>query len=186
MKITRTQLKQIIREEIRKVSKPSINEASFLDGFIKANPGYDPKKIIKQFSKISSDDFVDADDEQDHKEYVKNITNWFSKMSKKGPTVKVGDLVSVNLRSVGKQGIGKIVAATTMKGSFGFMGQVAPDQQPAWEIDTYLLPERYNPNRDIKSSKKPIEYKGQTWYFAGTVYYPQFEEGNKNAFTKLK
>ncbi len=157
--------------------KSLLTEASFLDNFKKVNPGYNPNKIIADFAKDSASD-IDGDG-ADHKRYVKDMKAWFDKMSKKGPTVKVGDLVSVNMKSIGKEGIGKIVSATSMKGDFGFMGQVAPDNQPAWKIEAYG-------ERNIGASKKPIEYKGKTYYFAGIVYYPQHEEGNKNSFSKLK
>jgi hypothetical protein len=100
-------------------------------------------------------------------------------MDKKGPTVKVGDLVNVNMRTMHRTGIGKIVQAVTMQGNFGFMGQAAPDKQPAWKIDCYT-------ERNIGASKQPIEYKGNSYYYQGTLYYAQHEEGDKNAFSKLK
>ena len=159
--------------------KSLLKEASFLDNFKKVNSGYNPKKIIADFSKESGTDLADKDDKKDHQRYVKDLITWFDKMDKKGPTVKVGDLVSVSMKTIGKEGIGKIVKAVTMQGNFGFMGQAAPDKQPAWKIDCYS-------ERNIGTSKQPIEYKGKSYYYQGTVYYPQHEEGDKNAFSKLK
>jgi len=159
--------------------KDLLKEVSFLDNFKKVNPGYNPKSIIANFSKESGKDMTDASDRADHKRYVKDMTTWFDKMDKKGPTVKIGDLVKVNMRSTGKEGIGKIVAATKMRGNFGFMGQAAPDNQPAWKIDCYT-------EKNIGTSKKPIEYNGKPYYYVGTLYYPQHEEGDKNTFSKLK
>lgn len=159
--------------------KDLLKEASFLDNFKKVNSGYNPKKIIADFSKESGKDLADKRDREDHKRYVEDMIAWFKKMDKKGPTVKIGDLVNVNMRSMNRTGIGKIVQATTMQGSFGFMGQAAPDKQPAWKIDCYT-------ERNIGTSKQPIEYKGNTYYYQGTLYYPQHEEGDKNTFSKLK
>ena len=156
-----------------------LNEESFLDNFKKVNRGYDPKQIIANFTKQSGKDNADVEDRADHKRYVKDMTAWFDKMEKNGPTVKVGDLVKVSMRSNGKEGIGKIVAATKMAGNFGFMGQAAPDNQPAWKIDCYT-------EKNIGTTKKPIEYKGKSYYYMGTLQYPQHEEGNKNTFSKLK
>ena len=170
--------KIVKREHVIKL-KDLLKEASFLDNFKKVNSGYNPKKIIADFSKESGTDLADKDDREDHKRYVKDMIAWFDKMGKKGPTVKVGDLVNVNMRTMHRTGIGKIVKAVEMQGSFGFMGQAAPDKQPAWKIDCYT-------ERNIGTSKQPIEYKGNTYYYQGTLYYPQHEEGDKNAFSKLK
>ena len=164
--------------------KSLLKEASFLDNFKKVNSGYNPKKIIADFSKESGTDLtdkstIDPEDKKDHERYVKDLKTWFDKMDKKGPTVKVGDLVSVSMKTIGKEGIGKIVKAVTMQGNFGYMGQAAPDKQPSWKIDCYS-------ERNIGTSKQPIEYKGKSYYYQGTVYYPQHEEGDKNAFSKLK
>ena len=115
--------------------KDLLKEASFLDNFKKVNSGYNPKKIIADFSKESGTDLADKDDKKDHQRYVKDLKTWFDTMDKKGPTVKVGDLVSVSMKTIGKEGIGKIVKAITMQGNFGYMGQAAPDKQPAWKID---------------------------------------------------
>ena len=156
-----------------------LKEVSFLDNFKKVNSGYNPKKIIADFSKESGTDLADKADREDHNRYVKDMIAWFNKMDKKGPTVKVGDLVNVNMRTMRRTGIGKIVKAVEMQGSFGFMGQAAPDKQPAWKIDCYT-------ERNIGTSKQPIEYKGNTYYYQGTLYYPQHEEGDKTAFSKLK
>lgn len=166
------------REHVIKL-KDLLKEASFLDNFKKVNSGYNPKKIIADFSKESGTDLADKNDREDHKRYVKDMIAWFDKMGKKGPTVKVGDLVNVNMRTMHRTGIGKIVKAVEMQGSFGFMGQAAPDKQPAWKIDCYT-------ERNIGTSKQPIEYKGNSYYYQGTLYYPQHEEGDKNAFSKLK
>jgi hypothetical protein len=159
--------------------KDLIKEVSFLDNFKKVNPGYNPKSIIANFTKHSATDMDGGDDKADHKRYVKDLNAWFDKMDKKGPTVKVGDLVKVNMRSTGKEGIGKIVKATTMAGNFGFMGQAAPDKQPAWKIDCYT-------EKNIGTSKSPIEYNGKNYYYIGTLEYPQHMEGDKNSFSKLK
>ena len=133
--------------------KDLLKEASFLDNFKKVNSGYNPKKIIADFSKESGTDLADKDDREDHKRYVKDMIAWFAKMDKKGPTVKVGDLVNVNMRTMRRTGIGKIVKAVEMQGSFGFMGQAAPDKQPAWKIDCYT-------EKNIGTSKKPIDVNG--------------------------
>jgi hypothetical protein len=175
--------KIVKREHVIKL-KDLLKEASFLDNFKKVNSGYNPKKIIADFTKESGTDLadkstIDPEDKKDHQRYVKDLKTWFDKMDKKGPTVKVGDLVSVSMKTIGKEGIGKIVKAVTMQGNFGYMGQAAPDKQPAWKIDCYS-------ERNIGTSKQPIEYKGKSYYYQGTVYYPQHEEGDKNAFSKLK
>ena len=175
--------KIVKREHVIKL-KDLLKEASFLDNFKKVNSGYNPKKIIADFTKESGTDLtdkstIDPEDKKDHERYVKDLKNWFDKMDKKGPTVKVGDLVSVSMKTIGKEGIGKIVKAVTMQGNFGYMGQAAPDKQPSWKIDCYS-------ERNIGTSKQPIEYKGKSYYYQGTVYYPQHEEGDKNAFSKLK
>jgi YHS domain-containing protein len=179
MKITTAQLREIIREEIRKVR---LTEASFLDGFKKANSGYDPKKALAnwadEYEKQEDWDDVDVSgDKEDHEQYLKNGEKWIKKMSSKGPTVKVGDLVKVFMRSNGKEGIGKIVKAGIMKGNFGFMGNLEPDNVPAWVIDCYT-------ERNI-GTKKTIDYKGKTYYFIGTLQYPQHQEGEKESFSKL-
>ena len=166
---------------IKKASTSSIPKAqpgSFLDTFEKLNPGYNANKTLTDFSKESEKDLTDKEDRADHKRYVKDATNWFKKMATAKPTVKVGDLVKVNMKSIGQEGIGKIVKPTTMSGNYGFMGQVAPDKQPAWKIDCYS-------QRNIGTSKKPIDVNGKKYYYQGTLQYPQHEEGNKNAFTKL-
>jgi hypothetical protein len=175
--------KIVKREHVIKL-KDLLKEASFLDNFKKVNSGYNPKKIIADFTKESGTDLadkstIDPEDKKDHQRYVKDLKTWFDKMDKKGPTVKVGDLVSVSMKTIGKEGIGKIVKDVTMQGNFGYMGQAAPDKQPAWKIDCYS-------ERNIGTSKQPIEYKGKSYYYQGTVYYPQHEEGDKNAFSKLK
>jgi hypothetical protein len=175
--------KIVKREHVIKL-KDLLKEASFLDNFKKVNSGYNPKKIIADFTKESGTDLadkstIDPEDKKDHQRYVKDLKTWFDKMDKKGPTVKVGDLVSVSMKTIGKEGIGKIVKAVTMQGNFGYMGQAAPDKQPSWKIDCYS-------ERNIGTSKQPIEYKGKSYYYQGTVYYPQHEEGDKNAFSKLK
>jgi DNA-binding Lrp family transcriptional regulator len=175
--------KIVKREHVIKL-KDLLKEASFLDNFKKVNSGYNPKKIIADFTKESGTDLtdkstIDPEDKKDHERYVKDLKTWFDKMDKKGPTVKVGDLVSVSMKTIGKEGIGKIVKAVTMQGNFGYMGQAAPDKQPSWKIDCYS-------ERNIGTSKQPIEYKGKSYYYQGTVYYPQHEEGDKNAFSKLK
>ena len=174
----------ILKREHTIKLKDLLKEASFLDNFKKVNSGYNPKKIIADFSKESGTDLtdkstIDPEDKKDHERYVKDLKTWFDKMDKKGPTVKVGDLVSVSMKTIGKEGIGKIVKAVTMQGNFGYMGQAAPDKQPSWKIDCYS-------ERNIGTSKQPIEYKGKSYYYQGTVYYPQHEEGDKNAFSKLK
>jgi hypothetical protein len=135
--------------------KDLLKEVSFLDNFKKVNSGYNPKKIIADFSKESGTDLADKNDREDHKRYVKDMIAWFDKMDKKGPTVKVGDLVNVNMRTMRRTGIGKIVKAVEMQGSFGFMGQAAPDKQPAWKIDCYT-------ERNIGTSKQPIECTKET------------------------
>jgi hypothetical protein len=171
MKITTTQLRQIIREEIRKVR---LTEATFLDGFKKANSGYDPKKALVDFGKD-----VDADeDPADVKQYIKDGEAWIKQMSSKGPTVKVGDMVKVFMRSTNKEGIGKIVKAGVTKGNFGFAGKLEPDNVPAWVIECYT-------DKNI-GTKKTIDYNGKTYYFTGTLTYGQHEEGQKQAFSKLK
>jgi len=175
---------KIVKREHTIKLKDLLKEASFLDNFKKVNSGYNPKKIIADFTKESGTDLtdkstIDPEDKKDHERYVKDLKTWFDKMDKKGPTVKVGDLVSVSMKTIGKEGIGKIVKAVTMQGNFGYMGQAAPDKQPSWKIDCYS-------ERNIGTSKQPIEYKGKSYYYQGTVYYPQHEEGDKNAFSKLK
>ena len=179
MSVQKLKKNKIVKREHTIKLKNLLKEASFLDNFKKVNSGYNPKKIIADFSKESGTDLADKDDKKEHQRYVKDLKTWFDTMDKKGPTVKVGDLVSVSMKTIGKEGIGKIVKAVTMQGNFGFMGQAAPDKQPAWKIDCYT-------ERNIGTSKQPIEYKGTTYYYQGTLYYPQHEEGDKTAFSKLK
>ena len=161
---------------------PKAKPGSFLDAFQKINPGYDANKTLADFSKESEADLDDTDsdpeDRADHEAYVKSSTEWFKKMANAKPTVKPGDLVKVNMKSTGKEGIGKIVEPVTMQGNYGFMGQVAPDKQPAWKIDCYT-------EKNIGTSKKPIDVNGKKYYYQGTLYYPQHEEGDKEAFSKL-
>ena len=80
------------------------------------------------------------------------------------------------MKSIGKDGIGKIVKATEMQGNFGFAGNILPDKIPAWEIECYA-------ERNIGTKK--LEYKGKTYYLAGKLQYPQHEEGRKDTFSKL-
>jgi len=157
---------------------PKAEPGSFLDTFKKLNPGYDANKTLADFSKESGSDLIDKEDRADHKRYVKSATEWFKKMATAKPTVKVGDLVKVNMKSVGKEGIGKIVKPITMQGNYGFMGQVAPDKQPGWKIDCYT-------EKNIGTTKKPIDVNGKKYYYKGTLYYPQHEEGDKDTFSKL-
>jgi hypothetical protein len=157
---------------------PKAEPGSFLDTFKKLNPGYDANKTLADFSKVSGSDLSNKEDRADHKKYVKNATEWFKKMATAKPTVKVGDLVKVNMKSVGKEGIGKIVKPITMQGNYGFMGQVAPDKQPGWKIDCYT-------EKNIGTTKKPIDVNGKKYYYKGTLYYPQHEEGDKDTFSKL-
>ena len=161
---------------------PKAQPGSFLDAFQKLNPGYDANKTLADFSKESEADLYDTDsdteDIADHEAYVKSATDWFNKVATAKPTVKPGDLVKVNMKSTGKEGIGKIVEPVTMQGNYGFMGQVAPDKQPAWKIDCYT-------EKNIGTSKKPIDVNGKKYYYQGTLYYPQHEEGDKEAFSKL-
>jgi len=163
--------------------KDLIVESSFLDGFKKINSGYDPKSILADFSKKSAVNLdgkkiSDPGEKADHNRYIKDITTWFSKMEKNGPTVKIGDLVSVYMQSEREMGIGKIVKSTITKGDFGRDGQVAPDKQPAWAIECYT-------KKNIGTTKTPIEYKGNKYYYIGTLTYPQYLEGTKYAFSKL-
>jgi hypothetical protein len=112
-------------------------------------------------------------------EFLSNkATELFTKAKDSGVVLNTKDFANT-MKTIGKEGIGKIVKAVTMQGSFGFMGQAAPDKQPSWKIDCYS-------ERNIGTSKQPIEYKGKSYYYQGTVYYPQHEEGDKNAFSKLK
>jgi hypothetical protein len=162
---------------------PKAEPGSFLDTFQKLNPGYDANKTLADFSKESEADLddtdtIDPEDRADHEEYVKSATDWFNKVATTKPTVKPGDLVKVNMKSTGKEGIGKIVKPITMQGNYGFMGQVAPDKQPGWKIDAYT-------EKNIGTSKKPIDVNGKKYYYQGTLYYPQHEEGDKEAFSKL-
>jgi hypothetical protein len=161
---------------------PKAEPGSFLDAFQKINPGYDANKTLADFSKESEADLDDTDsdpeDRAEHEEYVKSATEWFNKVATTKPTVKPGDLVKVNMKSTGKEGIGKIVEPVTMQGNYGFMGQVAPDKQPAWKIDCYT-------EKNIGTDKKPIDVNGKKYYYQGTLYYPQHEEGDKEAFSKL-
>jgi len=166
------------KEKTSTHSIPKAQPGSFLDIFKKLNPGYDANKTLADFSKTSGSDLSDKEDRADHKKYVKNATEWFKKMATAKPTVKVGDLVKVNMRSDGKNGIGKIVKPITMQGSYGFMGQVAPDKQPGWKIDCYT-------EKNIGTTKKPIDVNGKKYYYKGTLSYAQHEEGDKNAFSKL-
>jgi len=170
MKITTGQLRQIIREEIQKMR---LTEASFLDGFKKVNAGYDPKKALADWSKDTDKD----EDPADVKKYVQDGEAWIKKMSAKGPTVKVGDLVKVFMRSNNKEGVGKIVKAGSMQGNFGFMGNLEPNKVPSWAIECYT-------DRNI-GTKKTLDVKGKTYYFTGTLEYPQHEEGDAKTFSKL-
>ena len=171
------------KEKTSTSSIPKAQPGSFLDTMQKLNPGYDANKTLADFSKESETDLddtdtIDPEDRADHEAYVKSATEWFNKMANAKPTVKPGDLVKVNMKSVGKEGIGKIVKPVTMQGNYGFMGQVAPDKQPAWKIDCYT-------EKNIGTSKKPIDVNGKKYYYKGTLYYPQHEEGDKDAFSKL-
>ena len=170
------------KEKTSTSSIPKAQPGSFLDAFQKINPGYDANKTLADFSKESEADLYDTDsdpeDIADHEAYVKSATEWFNKVATTKPTVKPGDLVKVNMKSTGKEGIGKIVEPVTMQGNYGFMGQVAPDKQPAWKIDCYT-------EKNIGTDKKPIDVNGKKYYYQGTLYYPQHEEGDKKAFSKL-
>jgi hypothetical protein len=170
------------KEKTSTSSIPKAEPGSFLDAFQKINPGYDANKTLADFSKESEADLDDTDsdpeDKAEHEEYVKSATEWFNKVATAKPTVKPGDLVKVNMKSTGKEGIGKIVEPVTMQGNYGFMGQVAPDKQPAWKIDCYT-------EKNIGTDKKPIDVNGKKYYYQGTLYYPQHEEGDKEAFSKL-
>ena len=170
------------KEETSTSAIPKAEPGSFLDAFQKLNPGYDANKTLADFSKESEADLYDTDsdpeDIADHEAYVKSATEWFNKVATAKPTVKPGDLVKVNMKSTGKEGIGKIVEPVTMQGNYGFMGQVAPDKQPGWKIDCYT-------EKNIGTDKKPIDVNGKKYYYQGTLYYPQHEEGDKEAFSKL-
>jgi YHS domain-containing protein len=160
-----------------KLRKRTINEASFLDAMEKVNSGYDAKKSMQDLTADSLEDAGSSNDSE-HKRYVKSMQDWIKKMDSNGPTVKVGDLVKVYMRNDNKYGIGQIVKPTIMRGSYANSEQIAPNNIPAWQIDCYT-------ERNIGTSKKPIEYKGKTYYFEGTVQYAQFDEGDKNTFSKL-
>lgn len=154
--------------------KQLLSEATFLDKMKKVNSGWDPKKALATWANDYEKD--NPQDKADHKRYMKDSEKWIKDMSSKGPSVKVGDLVKVYMRSIGKEGIGKIVKETQMAGDFGFMGKLEPNKVPAWEIECYA-------ERNIGTKK--LEYKGKTYYLAGKLQYPQHEEGRKDTFSKL-
>lgn len=183
VKSTKNKISGGDKEKTSTSSIPKAQPGSFLDAFQKINPGYDANKTLADFSKESETDLddkdtIDPEDRADHEAYVKSATEWFNKVATTKPTVKPGDLVKVNMKSIGKEGIGKIVKPITMQGNYGFMGQVAPDKQPAWKIDCYT-------EKNIGTDKKPIDVNGKKYYYQGTLYYPQHEEGDKEAFSKL-
>ena len=153
-----------------------LNEASFLDKMKRINSGWDPKKALASWK--DNYEKNNPEDKADHQKYMKDAEKWIKDMSSKGPTVKVGDLVKVTERSDHKEYIGKIVKEIETQGAFGFAGRLDPNRIPSWQIDCYQ-------EKNIGTSKKPIEYKGKKYYFKGTLTYGQHEEGNKGAFSKL-
>ena len=147
----------------------------------KANPGWSKEQTLSDFADEyeKHDDWGDIDvsgDYEDHQEYLKGAEMWFDKMASASPTVSIGDTVKVFAKSINKEALGKIVGETMMQGNYGYAGNVEPDKIPAWKIDCYT-------EKNIGTSKKPIEYEGKKYYYIGTVQYPQYEEGT--SFSKV-
>ena len=173
-------LQKIIREEIRKV----LSEETFYDKMKKINPGWSKEKALADFADEYEkqgdwDDIDVSSDYKDHQQYLKDSAKTLDNLAKKSPSVKVGDLVNVYARSIKRQCIGKIVKDTVMEGKFGYAGDVMPDKIPAWAIDCYTDRPGY------EEQKKRLTVKGKTYYFVGTLVYPQYKEGDAKTFTKL-
>lgn len=143
-------------EVFGKKSTGTASNDSFAKKMEKLNPGWNKKAVMKAIENEYEKD--NPFDKEDHDEYMKDAEEWFDKMEKTKPTVKVGDTLKVKAMSLGgKEVYGRIKKETSMKGNFMFMGNVKPNKIPAWEIETY---------KD-KEMTKPM----------GTLYYPQYEEG---------
>lgn len=177
------EFRKLIREEVRK----ALNEETFYDKLKKMNPGWSKESALADFAddyeKQEDWDDIGVDisgDYEDHQKYLKDSEAYLDTLNKKSPSVKVGDLVNVYAKSLNRQCIGKIVKEVTVKGSYGFMGNVMPNKVPAWVIDCYTDKPGYN------EQKKQLIVKGKTYKFAGTVQYPQYLEGEDKTFTKLK
>ena len=136
-----------------------LNENTFYDDMVKANPGWDRETVMDMIKDewIDDPEFSPGDFE-DHQEYLKSNEELFDKLQSSGPTVKVGDEIEVWDRNDRKFVPGKIVKATTMTGNFMFNGNVLPKNIPSWEI------------LDLK--------------FGDKTFYPQYLEGE--GFKKLK
>jgi len=177
------EFRKLIREEVRK----ALNEETFYDKLKKMNPGWSKESALADFADDyeKQEDWDDtgvdvSGDYEDHQKYLKDSEAYLNTLTKKSPSVKVGDLVNVYAKSMKRQCIGKIVKEAVMKGSYGFLGNVMPNKVPAWVIDCYTDKPGY------EEQKKQLIVKGKTYKFAGTVQYPQYSEGEAETFTKLK
>ena len=163
------------------ITESQLNEETFYDKMKKANPGWSKEQTLSDFADEyeKQEDWGDIDvsgDYEDHQEYLKGAEMWFDKMASASPTVSIGDIVKVFAKSINKEVLGKIVGETMMQGNYGYAGNVEPNKIPAWKIDCYT-------EKNIGTSKKPIEYEGKKYYYIGTVQYPQYEEGT--SFSKI-
>jgi hypothetical protein len=158
--LTKKQEIAIIRERLEQLNEVD----SFAKKMEKMNSGWNRKAVMKMIEKEyeKPEDWADTGfdvsaDYEDHQEYLKGVKKWFDKMEKSKPTVKVGDIVKVKARSIGKEVYGRIKKEATMQGNFMFAGNVEPNKIPAWEIECY---------RDETMKQK-----------LGTLQYPQHQEG---------
>jgi hypothetical protein len=157
--ITEGQAKKMLRilDENKTFSSSIIKELnsnSFYQDMMSANPGWNREKVMDMVKNE-----VDPEEEfgnEEHQEYLEDSESYFDMLQASQPTVKPGDEVEVFDRMKRKFIPGKIVQATTLKGSFMYNGNVEPDNIPAWEIS------------DVDGRK---------------VYYPQYREGE--AFKKI-
>ena len=173
-------MKDLIQEG-RKIQetfkKKTLNEETFYAKMKKMNPGWSKEQTLSNFEDEYDDEFF-SDDYKEHQEYLQDAEKWFDEMDSKSPTVKVGDIVDVWMKSVQSKGVGKIVKETSMEGKYGFMGDVVPNKIPAWVIECYTN------KPGFEEQKKTLNVKGKTYYYIGTLTYPQYLEGSEKAFKK--
>ena len=175
------QFKKLIREEVRRVLK----EETFYNKMQRINSGWSKEKALADFAneyetRDGWGDFNVTGDYEEHQKYLKDAEKMLDALAKKTPNVKVGDLVNVYAKSMNMQCVGNIVEEVAMRGhDYGFAGNVLPAKIPAWKIDCYT------DKRGFEDQEKRLVVKGKTYYYVGTVQYPQHEEGMPKTFSKL-
>jgi hypothetical protein len=149
----KSELRQIIKEEVQKLLKESTIYQELIDN----NPGWNRESVM-DFIKDEFDtgEWIGDTEKSEHEEYMQDAKEWFDRVESLGESkFKVGDKVQVFEKMKRKFIPGIIVGETFMKGAHMFSGRIEPDKIPAWEIKEIL----------------PNGKKG------ASIFYPKYQQG---------